>query len=691
MVDCFYPWRYFVGECLQQGKLPLWNPYQYLGYPIHADPSSGAWYPIAWVIGYLNGYSIYSIGVELVLHILLAGIGFYKLSKTLRLSDNTAFIAGVCYMLSGIFIGNAQHLFDIVSACWLPFVLNYYFKMIEDSGYINSVKAAFFVFLSITGGYPAFSFILFYLLVLIFVWQSVQYIKNKQTKTLLLFIKRNILFFIASVLLSSVTLTAIYEVIPYITRTSTDFSVTNSLIAPFSPQSCISFLLPFATIKNPEFFNTDISMSNAYFGILLFIFFVYGLFMKKSVYLNILFGFSIFSLLASFGGYLPVRAFLFDYVPLMNLFRFPSVFRLFVILGFLLVAAYSFDKFISEGFEKQKKRMIRLATVFIVLFVMVIAVSRIHDYLNVWNIIKYELLIFSRTTTLVQHIAFQSILQIGVLLLFIIILLKVSDKQKPIKLLSLLIVIDMIICAQLNAPYTVYYKEFSAKESQHHINKSPKGFPMPSNIPIATVKPDSLYFGPFWKNLNIFQKEISPDGYNSFRLTSYERLRDSLTMLHQKTCENPIVFLSDKIYPNNQLNTFKKDSTFTNKTLFFNLENFSQLNKLELKQQIGDTAYLTHFAPDNLVVESKTKHPQILVLLQNYYPGWEVYINSQKSNLFVTNTTVMSVLVPEGNNTIEFTYTNKRVQFAFYVSVVSIVLCLIFIGVFEFTSFKKKR
>src|SRR3954466_14062687 len=65
MIDCYYPWRFHIGECLQHGKFPFWNPYQDLGYPIHADPSSGAWYPFVWIIGYFFGYNIYTIGMEL--------------------------------------------------------------------------------------------------------------------------------------------------------------------------------------------------------------------------------------------------------------------------------------------------------------------------------------------------------------------------------------------------------------------------------------------------------------------------------------------------------------------------------------------------------------------------------------------------------------------------------------------------
>ena len=63
-IDCFFPWRYFISSEISQGNFPYWNPYQDLGYPIHADPSSGAWYPIVWVFSLFGKYSLYTINIE---------------------------------------------------------------------------------------------------------------------------------------------------------------------------------------------------------------------------------------------------------------------------------------------------------------------------------------------------------------------------------------------------------------------------------------------------------------------------------------------------------------------------------------------------------------------------------------------------------------------------------------------------
>jgi hypothetical protein len=178
-IDCFFPWRFYIGECLQNGQLPYWNPYQDLGYPIHADPSSGAWYPVVWLIGSTFGYSIYSISFEFLLHIYLAGVGMFLLARTLKFETKFALMAGIAYMLSGFFVGNAQHLSYIISGCWLPFIIQQYLLLIEEKKAIHALQAGLFMFLSITGGYPAVTIILTYLLLTFYLIHVISLIRSK--------------------------------------------------------------------------------------------------------------------------------------------------------------------------------------------------------------------------------------------------------------------------------------------------------------------------------------------------------------------------------------------------------------------------------------------------------------------------------------------------------------------------------
>jgi len=245
-IDCFFPWRFYIGECLQNGQLPYWNPYQDLGYPIHADPSSGAWYPAVWLIGSTFGYSIYSISFEFLLHIYLAGVGMFLLARTLKFETKFALMAGIAYMLSGFFVGNAQHLSYIISGCWLPFIIQQYLLLIEEKKAIHALQAGLFMFLSITGGYPAVTIILTYLLLTFYLIHVISLIRSKSYKSILQFTIQNGLFLATTILCSAVMLVSVVQVSPYLSRLG-NFNVEQALFSPFSPQSFISFLAPLTT------------------------------------------------------------------------------------------------------------------------------------------------------------------------------------------------------------------------------------------------------------------------------------------------------------------------------------------------------------------------------------------------------------------------------------------------------------
>jgi len=684
MIDCYFPWRFYIGECLQHGKFPFWNPYQDLGYPIHADPSSGVWYPFVWIIGYFFGYNVYTIGMEMCIHVFIAAIGFYKLAKTLNLTNHVAVIAAVCYMLCGVFVGNAQHLTYTISACWIPFIINYYIKLSEQKTFLNAIKTAIPLFLIITGGYPAFTFIFFYLMLLLFFYFGIKIFKENR-KELLPFFYRNFLFIFFTVLLSSGILISVLQVMPYLSRTNS-FTLANALFCPFSPQSMVSFLLPFATLKNVEFFNTDFSMSNAYFGILMFVFFVGGIFIRKPTIYNVLFGFALFSLLASFGKYLPVREFLFEHLPLMNLYRFPSVFRLFTIIGFILTGAFCFDKFLKQEFEKTTKNLKIVLIVMIIAFLITIIVLRIVGYLNMVEFIKNDLLIASTTSTIIQHVTFQSIIQIIILFSFLMIVWKIKEKKRFVNITIGIIVIELIISTQLNAPYTVYSAEFSAKETNHHIKKFPSGFPQLPDIAIDKVNSAEVYFGPFWRNVNIFQKQISSTSFNSFTFLGHQKFIDTTPQLYNEILKNKIVFLSETFFKESDVEKIKKDSMFTSKMLFFNSEEYNKIALNKLKHTSGDSARLVYFAPDSFIVKVISKKSQLLTLLQNNYSGWQVFLNRQPLPIYTSNKSLMSVVVPSGTNEISFIYTNWQVIIACWISIISLVLAL---GIIVISTFKR--
>jgi hypothetical protein len=69
----YYPWYSYLGESLQSGDIPAWNPSQFSGAPFAADPLSGWTYLPAMILFTILPLSAAASSFVL-LHLLLAGL-----------------------------------------------------------------------------------------------------------------------------------------------------------------------------------------------------------------------------------------------------------------------------------------------------------------------------------------------------------------------------------------------------------------------------------------------------------------------------------------------------------------------------------------------------------------------------------------------------------------------------------------
>jgi len=661
-IDCFFPWRFYIGECLQNGQLPYWNPYQDLGYPIHADPSSGAWYPVVWLIGSTFGYSIYSISFEFLLHIYLAGVGMFLLARTLKFETKFALMAGIAYMLSGFFVGNAQHLSYIISGCWLPFIIQQYLLLIEEKKAIHALQAGLFMFLSITGGYPAVTIILTYLLLTFYLIHVISLIRSKSYKSILQFTVQNGLFLATTILCSAVMLVSVAQVSPYLSRLG-NFNVEQALFSPFSPQSFISFLAPLTTTVKSTYWDADLSMRNGYFGIIILLFFLIGIFIQKPKPLRIIFWFGIFSLTASVGNYLPVRSLLFNHVPLMNIFRFPSVFRLFFILAAILTGIYSLHHYLTKT-ERKNWHFYLLIAVSFATFLILLFAARSHGYLGLQTYYNNNLFNEAISSTFWQNLAVNSLFQLSLLVLLGLTFWKIKNTAKFIALVIFLLIVDLVVSVQLVAPYTVFYEHVTANEAQTNVARYPHGFPIQKAITIDSAAHLPGIGQPFWQNQQIFQKQISAEGFNSFSFTSYELLESDYPLLFKSVKASNLLTLSD-------FESVQNGSIFVD----FGSDHLPK----KYKVVSGDTAILKDYDAASFHIEAKVKHPCLLTLYQKEYTGWEVSINGKGVPIFKSNLNFMTVELPAGKSSVVFNYRNPLLKGAFFVSLLTIFGALIFI------------
>lgn len=649
MMDWFYPMRFLVGECLQNNVLPVWNPYTNLGYPLHTDPQSGALYPIVWGLGYLFGYSLYTLHIEYMLHIVLAFYGMKKLAEAIGIEGNIALVIGLSYACCGFFISNAQHLSWIIAATWIPYVACYYFRLVQKNNSRDALCLSVFSSLLLTGGYPAFTITMFYLMGLAFVIQIGKQLWQRHFLAAKTFFLNNCLFGLSFVLQSLVFLKFFLEAMPFLVRTEA-LTLANVQLLPFSPQSFSSFVLPFMTGGHSAFFKTDMSMANAYIGLIAFVFLLRFIVKKLNLKTSILWGLGLFFLLVAMGDYFFLRAFLFHYVPMMDLFRYPALFRIFALVCFLLLAGLSLENYKSTLSSSANYSIVRwmsgaLFTGLVIIFSYALSKA---SWAFPENLSAAALVSFFNKSTNSEMVLIQAPIQLFLLGL----LFAKTYYQKGlsfVKFVLILVVVDLCLSVQLNTFLTIN-AEARLAPLQEKLDAFPDGFPIPAeNLSTISHHGNKNYY-PIWYNLNLLKKKVANNGYNNFKFRAYRTFKKQSE--HLRFLEHPILFDSSP-----------------------GLDTSHAMSSADVE--------INSFTPTKIEANVQVSSERELTLLQYFYPGWTVRLNGKRIEPFEKEDIFLAVNVPQGKHQLEYEFYPPH--FLVYAGV-SLLSLMVVVGVLIFST-----
>ena len=118
----FTPYRDFANQALRTGKLPLWNPFLFLGSPFLANPQSAVLYPLHWPFVALSAGK--SLAASAGLHFWLAGLGMALfVRRAARLSWPASLVGGLVFMLGGYLGARVGQINQLSAVAWLPWLL----------------------------------------------------------------------------------------------------------------------------------------------------------------------------------------------------------------------------------------------------------------------------------------------------------------------------------------------------------------------------------------------------------------------------------------------------------------------------------------------------------------------------------------------------------------------------------------
>ncbi len=118
----FYPYRQVAAQAVCSGRVPLWNPYLFMGVPFLANAQTAVFYPLNAALCFLDGPRL--VTWSIVIHVALAGVFSYLYARrSLRLSVPPALIAASAFAFGGFLSGMVEHVNQLNVSAWFPLLL----------------------------------------------------------------------------------------------------------------------------------------------------------------------------------------------------------------------------------------------------------------------------------------------------------------------------------------------------------------------------------------------------------------------------------------------------------------------------------------------------------------------------------------------------------------------------------------
>jgi hypothetical protein len=416
---------------------------------------------------------------------------------------------------------------------------------------------------------------------------------------------------------------------------------------PFHPFFIISWFAPLAVFNSPYFQLTDPLGRNAYFGIIPLFFTISAFFFKTN---NKWIRFSkwgfIFSLVFSFGELGLIRPLTYYILPLMDTFRHPSSARLFTTLFACILCASLFDEILKKP-ASYKAFFIVFRVIFVIYCILacwtIIEIINIHSGSNEISAsastgdetIGYALKSF------IKNIRFHELLLINIILQlpFIYLLWQKGLKEKKWAFVTRGAVVNSVLIAALLMPFAVVKKDYAGQIQKTLSGISVRGYPLPDlskSLAENAVNDKHLFdkIGP----ANMYNKKISRTDY-------YITPSNLLTQRE---------FWSDSIL---------RTQIMSKSLLFADCE---------------ATIHPTEMNPNVFAFRVHSTRSCYYTLVQNYYPGWEVWMDGNKMQPGKTSRSFMGVKAPEGSHEIKFKFRPLLPVIFFWISLVMLAGIIIY-------------
>ncbi len=363
-----YPMKWYIARVWALGEWPYWYPNLFQGKPLMALMHPGVFYPPS--ILFLLEDFLFAFNAYFLFHHLVLMGSVYALCRYWGSSIPASLFASLTALLGGYFLSLAAVYNQFQSAIWFPLILMMW-QMFRDSGRFKYFcGAAVFLAFQVLGGGPEnaiFSVLLVYAHSLYF-GNDGERLQGFMQKSLAL-----LGLVVAALALSALQWVPTYHFLNEISRggglnyaTSTHWSLNpGALLDLFLPETH-TYFLDWKEGGRMNYFVHSFYMGIVPLYILIGCLLV-GREEKAIRFWMMVFGVGVFFALGKFN---PFYSLFHEWVPLFNMFRFPQKFFFLCAFALVFLSAWALDRFVNgithEKTETQKLLLALLATAMVV-------------------------------------------------------------------------------------------------------------------------------------------------------------------------------------------------------------------------------------------------------------------------------------------------------------------------------------
>jgi hypothetical protein len=720
-VKQYYVWRHFA-ETQPGGIRPLWLPFINGGEPFVANPQNAQFYPIDKVL--LNIFPTHlALGYGYVFHLFLAGFGMYFLVRHLTKHRSSAFVSASVFMFSGYIIAQtyAGHYTVISTVAWLPWIFLSGKLAVDRSSLFLALLASVPLGLQILAGLPQITYLTLVLLGMYAAFESVRKTCiEKQFRQAFGAGVLTVLIVVLGISLAAVQLLPTYELAQHSARSAgVTYGFATIYSLPF--HGLTGILLPnlFGTPIDGSYLNTGPYWEFAlYTGILPPLLIVMLVYMKKLDRTGVFFlGVAFLALILSLGNNTPLYWLMWKFVPGIDSFRVPARFLLLFTFSTAVLAGLGLAAIQSLISNRDKRQIHTLLKVFIVGTLILLA-GILVAYVMRENLLEAGGAYLRRYYDLVGHAKFpyESAIQtlratyasalvdiwklLGLLFLAAIWMRwRVGQKEEAGTIFS--IVTAIFIAGNL----WIYYAGFvQTNNLEETYQETPYVTYLKNNAGIHRVYDKDFVLR---HNQQMAHGIYTVAGYNALRLQNHWSVlktlwssplsenEGALNILNVKyvVAKDPIeIGWLKKVYQENGTYIYENLGALPRAFIVQDAEvqQYSVLNTKEARMNVGRQAStngvkIVTYAPNQISLAVEMEEPGILILSENYYPGWIAYVNGIEQPMFEAYGLLRGLRLEKGQHRIEFVFEPRSLALGISISGVSAVVLMMALG---FTFFR---